>query len=356
MAEGVGLWLDDYHRGQLADGSLERLVADGLVSGVVLRPAAMVRAMSATSAYPGRQARLPQADVSAEERVHELIAEDARTACTVLEPVFQSTKGMHGWVSLGMAPRLYADAEATVAQARLMTKRVGRPNVMIRIPLAHRGSVAIARLLAEGISVHVTSVFSLRRYAQAVEAYFHGLERATAGGHDASAVTSLVSVDVDGLNAGVDALLDNSADPATARVLRGQAGTATARLVYRRYEESLGCARWRTLVGCGARPQRLLWVSERSQKELRAELDRAERLIAWMTLHALSQPALEALSRCRQLPGDTLSGEHDWARGVFDGLERAGISIDSLTRDMEQEALDQELAVWDRLLTLAQAG
>jgi transaldolase len=354
-AEGVGLWLDDYHRGRLADGSLERLVADGLVGGVISRPAAVARAVSDTTAYGDQLNRLSGAAASAEERVYALIAEDARAACSALEPVFRETKGMHGWVSLGIAPQPAADAEAMADHSRRLAQMVDRPNVLIRIPVTGRGLAAAGDVLAHGVGVHVTSVYSVQRYAQAVDAYFRGLERATAGGHAASAVASLVSVDIGRLDAGVDALLDGSADPRAA-ALRGQAGVATARLVYRRYEESLGDPHWRSLVADGARPQRLLWTSENVPESPRAALDRVERIIAWMTSHALPQPALEALNRREGFRGDTLSGEHDAACRVVQALGWAGVALDSIARDLEAAAIETERAAWEELLTAVQAG
>ncbi|MFF7145306.1 transaldolase family protein [Streptomyces nodosus] len=354
VAEGVGLWLDDYHRGWLTDGSLERLVADGLVGGVVSRPAAVARAMSGTTAYRDQLNRLSNVAASAEERVYALVAEDARAACATLEPVFQATKGMHGWVSLGIAPRLATDAEAMLDHSRQLAEMVDRPNVLIRIPVVGRGLAVAGDLLAHRVSVHVTSVFSVQRYAQAVDTYFRGLERATADGHAASTVTSLVSLDIGHLDAGVDALLAGSADPCAA-ALRGQAGVATARLVYHRYEASLGCPAWRSLVAGGARPQRLLWTSENAPESPRAALDRVERLIAWMTLHALPRTALEVLDRSTGFHGDTLSGEQGSACRVMDALERAGIVVDLLARDLEAAVAERERAAWDRILTGVQA-
>ncbi|MFG2679777.1 transaldolase family protein [Streptomyces sp. NPDC048392] len=354
-AEGVGLWLDDYHRGRLTDGSLERLVADGLVGGVVSRPAAVARAMSGTTAYRDQLNRLSSATPSMEERVYALIAEDARAACTALEPVFRATQGMHGWVSLGIEPRLTADAEAMLNHSRRLAEMVDRPNVLIRIPAVGRGLAAAGELLAHRVGVHVTSVFSVQRYAEAVDTYFRGLERVMADGHAASAVTSLVSLDIGHLDTSVNALLDGSADPCAA-ALHGQAGVVTARLVYRRYEESLGCPHWRSLVADGARPQRLLWTSENARESPRTALDRVERLIAWMTLHALPQSALEALVRREGFHGDTLSGEHGSACRALDAFERAGIVLDSLARDLEAAAVERERAAWDELLTAVQAG
>ncbi|MGW7236990.1 transaldolase family protein [Streptomyces sp. NPDC054804] len=354
-AEGVGLWLDDYHRGRLTDGSLERLVADGLVGGVISRPAAVARAMSDTTAYEDQLNRLSGTAASAEKRVYAILAEDARAACTALEPVFRATKGVHGWVSLGIVPRLAADADAMADHSRRLAEMVDRPNVLIRIPVAGRGLAAAGDVLAHGVGVHVTAVYTAQRYAQAVDAYFRGLERATAGGHAASAVASLVSLDIGRLDAGVDALLDGSADPGAA-ALRGQAGVATARLVYRRYEESLGCPHWRSLVADGARPQRLLWTSENTPESPRAALDRVERLIAWMTLHALPRPALEALDRHEGFHGDTLSGEHGAACRVMEALGGAGVALDSVARDLEAAATASERTAWNRLLTAVQAG
>ncbi|MER6222666.1 transaldolase family protein [Streptomyces sp. 900105755] len=352
-AEGVVLWLDDYHRGRLTDGSLERLVADGLVGGVISRPAAVARAVADTAAYRNQLRGLSGAAVPAEERVYALIAEDARAACLALEPVYRATKGMHGWVSLGIAPGLAENARAMADHSRRLAEMVGRPNVLIRIPAVGKGLAAAGDVLAHGVGVHVTSVYSVQRYAQAVDVYFRGLERATAGGHAASAVASLVSLDIGHLNARVDALLDGSADPRAA-ALRGQAGVAVARLVYRRYEESLGGPQWRSLVADGARPQRLLWTSENAPDSPRAALDRLEGLIAWMSLHALPQQALEALDLREGFHGDTLSGEHGAARRALDAYGWAGIVFDSLAHELETAAIENERAAWERLLTMTQ--
>lgn len=332
-------------------------MADGLVGGVVSRPAAVARAMADTTAYGNQLNRLSGAATSAEERVYAILAEDARAACTALEPVFRATKGMHGWVSVGIAPRPAADAAAMADHSRLLAEQVDRPNILIRIPVAGGGLAAAGDVLAHGVGVHLTSVYSVRRYDQAVDTYFRSLEHATSNGHAASAVTSLVSLDIGRLDAGVDALLGGSADPSAA-ALRGQTAVATARLVYRRYEESLGGPHWRSLVADGARPQRLLWTSENAPESPRTALDRVERLIAWMTSHALPQTALESLDSREGFHGDTLSGsaEHDAARRVMEALGRSGVVFDSVTRDLETAAIERERTAWNELLTAVQAG
>lgn len=148
---------------------------------------------------------------------------------------------MLGRVSVGVASGLASDAAALTDRARRLAESAGRPNVLIRVPVTSRGLVAVGDLLAAGIGVHLTSVFSVDRYAQAVDVYFRGLERATEDGLAASDVSSLVSLDVGRLSARVDAHLDGTAAPSVTDALRGRAAAATARLVYRRYEESLGC-------------------------------------------------------------------------------------------------------------------
>ncbi|MEU1124560.1 transaldolase family protein [Streptomyces sp. NPDC005899] len=354
-AEGVGLWLDDYHRGRLVDGSLNRLVAGGLALGVASRPAAVARAVSATTAYREQLDRQAGRGLSADERAYALMAEDAREACAVLDPVYRATKGMHGWVSLGIAPGLVTDAAAMVDRSRRLVDMVGRPNVLIRIPVAGRGLAAATELLASRIGVHISSVFSVRRYAQAVEAHFRGLERASRDGSATPPAASLVSLDIGHLNAGVDALLDARADPA-AGALRGRAGLTVARLMYRRYEESLGSPRWRPLVAGGALPQRLLWSSENAPACPRAALGRLEQFVAWMTVHALPQSALETLDSVDGLRGDTLSGEYGSACRALDDLGRAGVIMDTVASGLEAAALRRERAAWKELLSAAQAG
>ncbi|WP_405673418.1 transaldolase family protein [Streptomyces sp. NBC_01530] len=300
-----------------------------------------------------------QAEERAEERVYALVAEDARRACALLDPVFRSTDGMLGRVSVGVASGLASDAAALTDRARRLAESAGRPNVLIRVPVTSRGLVAVGDLLAAGIGVHLTSVFSVDRYAQAVDVYFRGLERATEDGLAASDVSSLVSLDVGRLSARVDAHLDGTAAPSVTDALRGRAAAATARLVYRRYEESLGCPRWRELVARGARPQRLLWTTDSPADAANPGNPAGiSHLIAWMTLHALPQPALEALALNQHegLHGDTLSGAHGAACAVLDALEQASVTVESVARELEQAEHERELAVWDELVTAVGAG
>ncbi|MFJ6291732.1 transaldolase family protein [Streptomyces griseoviridis] len=344
-AEGVSLWLEDYHRGRLA--TLHRLVAAGLTGGVICRPTAVTHALPTIAAYQEQLARLRRACASADERVCALIADDARSACTVLEPAFRTTKGLQGWVSLGVPPLPGADAATLADRSRQLARMVGRPNLLIRIPGGSTGLAAAGELLAHGIGTHLC-VSSVNRYDAAVDACFLGLERAAARGR-ADLAHSVISLDVSGLDTAVDALLDVAGPAATG--LRGQAGQALARLLYHRYEQSLGSPRWRSLVISGARPQRLLWMSGGTPESPRATLDQVGRLIAWMTSHALSQPALDALDNHDGFTGDTLTGQRHAALRARDDLKRAGVDLDLVERKLEATAGERDQDAWTGLLT-----
>ncbi|GAA3041088.1 hypothetical protein GCM10020000_19670 [Streptomyces olivoverticillatus] len=178
IAEGVSPWLDGLCRSSLTSGLLARLVTSGAVRGAAFEPAALARDLTGTTAYHQQLAHLACRSVPLETAVHALCAYDLRSACDELRPVFEATDGLDGQVSMDLDPALAHDAPATVAAAAELHRAACRPNALVKIPATDEGLAAIVECLGRGIGVHVTEVFSVRRYGQVVDAYFEGLERA----------------------------------------------------------------------------------------------------------------------------------------------------------------------------------
>ena len=259
-ASGVSVWLDDLRRERLTSGSLAALVRDKHVSGVTTNPTIFARSIAGGDAYSDqiRDLQVRQADPG--QALRELTTFDVRWACDVLRTVYDATGGADGRVSIEVDPRISRDPAQTVAEARALWWLVDRPNLFVKIPAVQQGLPAISACLAEGISINVTLIFSLARYAEVIEAFLAGLEAARAAGRDLSGIASVASFFVSRVDTEVDRRLDKIGTDRAAAV-RGKAAIANARLAYQRYEHATSTQRWKSLERAGARPQRPLWAS-----------------------------------------------------------------------------------------------
>jgi transaldolase len=258
---GVSIWLDDLSRERLTSGELTKLMADEYVSGVTTNPSIFAKAISGGSdAYAGQLADLGSRGVGVGQALQDLTTFDVRLACDMLRDVYDASDGVDGRVSIEVDPRLARNTTATIAEARALWWAVDRPNLFVKIPAARQGLPAITACLAEGISINVTLIFSLTRYAEVIDAFFAGLEGAARAGRDLARIASVASFFVSRVDTEVDARLVKISTPEAA-ALRGTAAIANARLAYQRYESAFTTERWAALRAAGARPQRPLWAS-----------------------------------------------------------------------------------------------
>ncbi|MDG9715391.1 transaldolase [Streptomyces sp. DH24] len=355
VAEGVSPWLDGLVRGHLVSGRLSRLVEHTGVRGATSDPAALAEAVETDGAYRAQLAELASADICAADAVRAVAARDIRRACDELRPVHRATRGLDGLVSMDLDPRLAHDAESAVAEAERALRAVNRPNVMVKLPAAGEGIAAIRECIGEGIPVHITGVFSVARYRQALDAYLEGLQRALARGRRLSALSSAVSLPVGLLDAEVDARLAELGTP-EALTLRGEAAVASARLFYQVYDDWFGGAHWRALAAAGAHPQRLVWTSTAVPDASSPSTRYVERLVTWGTINAMTLPTLEAAARRLVLSGDTLMGRHRAAQEVWDRLGRLGIDCEATARKLETACTERLTAAWGDLYAAVDAG
>jgi transaldolase len=241
---GVSIWLDDLSRERLNSGNLSELIRDHHVVGVTTNPTIFVGALSHSEAYDEQVRELAARGADVSGVVRELTTTDVRDAADLFRDVYNATDGTDGRVSIEVDPRLARDTEKTVAEARELWKTVGRPNIFVKIPATEEGLPAIRRVLAEGISVNVTLIFSPERYRAVVDAFFAGLEQAKAKGHDLRGIESVASFFVSRVDTEVDERLD-AIGTDEARALRGQAAIADARLAHAEYEKLFTTDRWK---------------------------------------------------------------------------------------------------------------
>jgi transaldolase len=344
--EGVSIWLDDISRERLKSGNLAELIRDKHVVGVTSNPTIFAKALGQGSAYDEQVRDLAVRGVDVEEAVRAVTTYDIRWAADVLRPVYDRTDGVDGRVSIEVDPRLAHETEKTVAEAKALWWLVDRPNTFIKIPAALEGLPAITETLAQGISVNVTLIFSLERYGQVIDAFFAGLEKARANGHDLSKIDSVASFFV----SRVDTEIDKRLEKLGKTDLRGKAGIANARLAYELFEQKSATDRWKALKDAGARPQRPLWASTGVKNPDYRDTMYVEELVAPQTVNTMPEATLNATADHAGIRGDTIRGDYEDARQVMAALKEAGVDYDDVVRVLEDEGVEKFEASWTELL------
>jgi transaldolase len=346
-AAGVAVWLDDISRERLSTGNLEMLIRDFHVQGVTSNPTIFDKSISHGTAYNEQVADLAVREVTVDEAARAITTYDIRWACDVLRPVYDATGSVDGRVSIEVDPRIARETAKTIAEARALWWQVDRPNLFIKIPATVEGLPAITQCLSEGISVNVTLIFSLERYAEVIDAFMSGLE--AAAGRDVATISSVASFFVSRVDTEVDARLDKLGTP-EAQALRGKAALANARLAYQLYEEKFGSSRWEALSVRGARPQRPLWASTSTKDPAFPDTMYVVDLVAPGIVNTMPEPTMRATADHGVLHGDTIHGTYQESRRVFEQLEALGISYDDVVAVLEEEGVQKFAASWNELL------
>jgi transaldolase len=345
---GVSIWLDDLSRVRLVGGGLAGLVRDRHVVGVTTNPTIFAKAITGSDAYADQIRQLAVRRVGVDGALRELTSFDVRWAADVLRPAFDATGGRDGRVSIEVDPRIARDTERTIAEAKALWWLVDRPNLFIKIPAAEEGLAAITACLAEGLSINVTLIFSLGRYADVVESFLAGLERAHDRGLDLSTIASVASLFVSRVDTAVDQRLDEiGSDRATA--LKGQAAIANARLAYRHLERTLATDRWKALERAGARPQRLLWASTGVKDPAYPDTRYVVDLVAPGVVTTMPEATLDAVADHGNVPVDSVHGTYEAAERVLAELDALGVDLDDVMQVLEDDGVAMFDSSWDRL-------
>jgi transaldolase len=348
-AAGVAVWLDDLSRARLSSGGLDRLRQDQHVVGVTTNPTIFANALAAADDYAGQVTDLAARGVGVEEATRMLTTADVRAACDVLRPAYDASGQVDGRVSIEVDPRLARDTAATIAEARALWWLVDRPNLYIKIPATREGLPAITAALAEGISVNVTLIFSLRRYAEVMIAFITGLEQARERGYDLSSIGSVASFFVSRVDSDVDRRLTRIGTERAAG-LRGQAAVANAQLAYQRYAEVFSGDRWLALAAAGARPQRPLWASTSTKNPEYRDVGYVERLVAPGVVNTMPEATLRAFADHGEVDPTAVTAGYAAAQRALDDLAEVGIVYDDVVETLEREGVDKFTASWAELL------
>ena len=333
---GQSPWLDNLNRRYLRDGTLARLVADG-IRGVTANPTIFARAISGSADYDEQLASSIAAGCSVEDAYWELVVTDIHEALAVLRPMYDASGGDDGFVSVEVAPELAHDAPATIAAARHLHTRIDAPNLLVKIPATAGGVVAIEAMIAEGRNINVTLVFSLSRYNEVVEAYLSGLETFVAAGGDPSTVHSVASFFVSRVDSEVDPRLV-ALGGVDARALRGRAGIAQAKLAYRLFRDRFAGDRWDRLCALGAHRQRPLWASTSTKNPAYPDTLYVDSLIGPDTVTTLPEDTIGHFEHHGTL-ARTVDVHVDAAEETMRRLDAVGIDMDAVGVTLEDQGV-----------------
>ncbi|MDO4631576.1 MAG: transaldolase [Corynebacterium sp.] len=342
---GTSTWLDDLSRDRIETGNLADVIAKKSVVGVTTNPAIFAAAMSKGTAYDSQIAQLKEQGAGADQAVYAMSIADVQAACDIFADVYQASGGKDGRVSIEVDPRISEDTEATIAQARELWQKVGRPNAMIKIPATPGSLPAITAALAEGISVNVTLIFSVARYLEVIAAFTAGLEQAAANGQDVSQIHSVASFFVSRLDTEVDKRLEEiGTDEALA--LRGQAGVANARLAYAAFLDK----RADIELPAGAHVQRPLWASTGVKNPDYSPTLYVSELAGPDTVNTMPEATIDATLAADDVRGDTLTGTKEAAEATMSAISAVGVDFVDVFDTLEREGVEKFVAAWQELL------
>ncbi|HRQ57529.1 MAG TPA: transaldolase [Azoarcus taiwanensis] len=348
-ALGQQIWLDNLSRSLLNDGHLARFIAEDGVCGVTTNPSIFHKAIADGRYYEDDLARLLAEPLEAEARYEALVIPDVQRACDLLAATHKASDGNAGYVSLEVSPALAHDAEATVAAGIRLKSAVDRDNLLIKVPATEAGLTAIEGLIARGVSVNVTLMFSLEHVDAVAAAYVAGLERLRQAGGNLASVRSVASLFLSRVDTAVDKRLDEIGGEALQ--LRGKTAVAMAKLAYRHYLERFHGSVFAPLRSSGARPQFMLWASTGTKNAAYSDLLYVEPLIGPETVNTLPDATLAAL-RDHGHAASTIEEDIEAAEAQFKALAELNIDMDLVGRQLQEEGLKQFEQAFSALLEL----
>jgi transaldolase len=334
--QGQSPWLDNLTRVYLRDGTLGRLVTDG-IRGVTANPTILAKAIEGSDAYDQQFAALMAKGRPVTDAYWDLVTDDIVDALGVLGPTFDASGGTDGFVSVEVAPELARDTGATIAAARQLHQRIAQPNLFVKIPATGEGVPAIQAMIAEGRSTNITLIFSLARYAEVIDAYLAGLETLARRGGDLTSVHSVASFFVSRVDTEVDRRLD-AIGTSDALALKGRAAVAQAKLAYRLFGDRFAGDRWERLAAQGAHVQRPLWASTSTKNPSSPDTLYVDSLIGPDTVNTLPEPTIAAFEDHGTL-ARSLDRGVDQAGAVMDALAEAGVDMNDVGRVLEDQGV-----------------
>ena len=354
---GQSVWLDYIRRDLFTSGELKRLIEEDGLRGMTSNPSIFEKAIAGSNLYAQTLAELEKRkDLDAKGRYEELAIKDIQDAADFLKPVYQQSKKRDGYVSLEVSPYLAHKTQETLDEARRLWKRVGRENLMVKVPGTPEGIPAFQQLISEGININVTLLFAFDVYVRVAEAYVAGLEAFAKSGGDVSRIASVASFFISRIDTLVDGEIDaklktatNPTDQALLQSLHGKVAIANGKLTYQRYRQIFSGPRWDALASRGAQTQRVLWASTSTKNPKYSDVYYVEELIGPDTVDTIPPATFDAF-RDHGKPRASLEENVQAAQETMQGLEKAGISMKAATDKLTIAGVKQFSDDFDKLL------
>jgi transaldolase / glucose-6-phosphate isomerase len=354
---GQSVWLDYIRRDLITTGELKRLIEEDGLRGMTSNPAIFEKAIAGSTDYSDILKSLEsKSDLDAKARYEAIAIRDIQDAADLLRTVYDSSKKRDGYVSLEVSPYLARDTQGTLEEARRLWSAVGRPNLMIKVPGTREGIPAFEQLIAEGINVNVTLLFSKEVYEKVAGAYIAGVERLAASGGDVSKIASVASFFISRIDNAVDAIVGarlktakDATETAELKSVLGKVAIANGKLAYQSYLKIFGADRWKKLAAKGGQTQRVLWASTSTKNPAYSDVMYVDELIGTDTVNTIPPATFDAF-RDHGHPAETLTKDVGAAEQTMKTLAKLGISIDEITDKLTDDGVRLFEEAFDKLL------
>ena len=350
---GQSPWLDNLKREYIVNGDFARVLASG-IRGLTSNPTIFQKAIQGSALYDDQFFKSVQRGLTTEETYWELVVSDIIGALDIFGPLYVSSSGLDGYVSVEVSPGLAQDMDGTVAAAQELQDRIARPNVMIKVPATKVCIPAIEEIISRGINVNVTLIFGLDRYQEVMDAYIRGLQRlGKTNPSKVQEVASVASFFISRVDSEVDKRLDAICTQ-DALDLRGKAAIAQAKIAYEMFEQTFSGEAWRSLAKVGAQVQRPLWASTSTKNPDYPDTMYVDELIGPHSVNTLPDATMDAFSDHGSI-AETITSNVDGARKVLDDLSRLGIDMTSVAQQLEHDGVLSFQQSFNELLAVLEA-
>ncbi len=357
---GQSVWLDNLTRDLIQSGELKRLIETRGLRGITSNPAIFEKAINGNVIYDPDIEQGIKAGQSVTEIYEALVIKDIQDACDIFEGVYTESQGLDGYISIEVSPNLANDTESTIHEAIRFYELIGRKNVMIKIPGTAAGFPAVEAVIARGINVNVTLLFSVQDYENTAWAYIRGLEQFAASGGDLSSVASVASFFLSRIDSKIDDRIEvmlkgepDANQQARLRSFLGKTAIANAKIAYEKYKEIYASERWQPLAAKGAKVQRLLWASTGTKNPSYSDVMYVDELVGPDTVNTMPPQTIEACADHCDIQ-DRIETGLDGAHQLFDSLSEIGIDLDQVMLELQTEGVDKFVQPFTALLNSLQ--
>lgn len=360
---GQSIWMDNLSRTLIESGELKRLIEERGIVGITSNPSIFEKAIVGNATYDADIEAGIQAGKSVEDIYESLVFDDIRHACDIFKPVYESSNGLDGYVSIEVPPTIANNTESTIAEARRYYQQIGRENVMIKIPGTKMGLPAVEQVISEGINVNVTLLFSVDSYVETAWSYIRGLEKRAAAGEDISKIASVASFFLSRIDSNIDERIDKKLAAGVDRIekkaeleaIKGKIAIANAKIAYQKYKEIIESDRWKALAEKRAKVQRLLWASTGTKNPEYSDVMYVDELIGPDTVNTLPPNTIEACAdHCS--PDSRIEAGVKEAYNLLESLKDPDIDInlDEVMDELLEDGIDKFVKPFESLITSLQ--